>query len=194
MFINRKQYDDKFKTIGVKHFIKACILNDLFPANSLNAFLESTRKSHAVQMQNDTTYSDDDDFDDTDSDDDDSDDESMDDSDEEDEILTGFEANRAINAYNNVLDRNNNNLNASTQNRNSQANVEPKKQSVQDVVTNLSELNVFPISLQNIIRIRIKEMMPIYSVNSVKELGMLPRDIQRFILFQDEIDSIKRLT
>lgn len=68
--------------------------------------------------------------------------------------------------------------------------VPPKKKSVADYIDNSNDLrNVFPLSLKNLARIQIKNSMDIYNECNVLNLKV-QYVLCKFILFQDEIDSI----
>lgn len=53
--------------------------------------------------------------------------------------------------------------------------------------------NMFPLSLKSLTRIKIKHYMPNYSSKNVNKLKMLPKELRRFVLFQDEIDAVMKL-
>jgi len=56
------------------------------------------------------------------------------------------------------------------------------------------EINgMFVMSLKDLARIRVKNSMVEYGKRSVGRLAMLPRDLRRFLLFQDEIDCVLRV-
>ena len=55
---------------------------------------------------------------------------------------------------------------------------------------NINQLNsMFPLSLKNLARLKIKSTVQKYTVKSVDSLSILPEDLKRFVLFQDEIDN-----
>lgn len=60
-------------------------------------------------------------------------------------------------------------------------------------ISNTREINnMFPMSLKNLARIQIKESMIIYTAKNVLRMSILPRDLKQFVLFQNEIDSVKQ--
>lgn len=104
-----------------------------------------------------------------------------------DDFATGAQerfVNPAIRDLNNNIRNNNPNNNAAVN----------KINTVEENITNLSGLKVYPDSLKNITRIKIKESMSIYNRASAEKLPNLPESLKRFIVFQDEIDLIKKLT
>jgi len=59
-------------------------------------------------------------------------------------------------------------------------------------ISNTREINnMFPMSLKNLARIQIKESMIMYTAKNVLRMSILPRDLKQFVLFQNEIDSVK---
>jgi hypothetical protein len=52
----------------------------------------------------------------------------------------------------------------------------------------------FPLSLKSLARIKVKNSLISYSKKSIEALSFLPQKLQAFLMFQDEIDEIKRLT
>lgn len=58
-------------------------------------------------------------------------------------------------------------------------------------VANTREIgNMFVMSLKNLARIQVKECMVEYSTKSVGKLVVLPRELKRFVLFEDEINAV----
>ncbi len=49
---------------------------------------------------------------------------------------------------------------------------------------------IFPLSLQNLARIKIKNQMNDYSIAGVNQLKILPNVLKKFVIFDDEINSI----
>ena len=86
-------------------------------------------------------------------------------------------------------------LNNNTRNNNPNNNAAVNKiNTVEENITNLSGLKVYPDTLKNITRIKIKESIKEYNRASAEKLPNLPESLKRFIVFQDEIDLIKKLT
>lgn len=57
-------------------------------------------------------------------------------------------------------------------------------------LSNTKEINkMFPLSMKCLARLSIKKSMPNYSSKNVNKLKMLPRDLRKFVLFQNEIDA-----
>ena len=52
----------------------------------------------------------------------------------------------------------------------------------------------FPLSLKYLARINIKNSMLNFSKTNVQKLNFLPMELQQFLVFQDEIDEIKRFS
>ena len=160
-----------------------------------NSFLISTRKNTSEQdylyPSDDETSSNESEDDDDDMEDEDADDESMMEDDAP-QIVRPPQANvNADNRQHHLIivnhDQNNNNVN-DIENQNGRANT------VEENITNLNGLKVYPCSLKNITRLRIKELMPDYNPSSVAKLPYLPEVLKKFVSFQDEIDLIKKLT
>lgn len=59
-----------------------------------------------------------------------------------------------------------------------------------------NELNLLicPMSLKNLCRLKIKSEMNPYNLDSVNTLRILPNVLKKFVIFQDEVDEIVRLT
>jgi hypothetical protein len=89
-----------------------------------------------------------------------------------------------------IRDLNNNIINNNPSNRDELN----KLKTVEENITNLNELKVYPGSLKNLTRIRIKDLMPVYNPSIVEKLPNLPESLKKFLVFQDEIDLIKKLT
>ncbi len=63
------------------------------------------------------------------------------------------------------------------------------------VLLSSSEINSkFPLSLKYLARINVKNSMLNFSKTNVQKLNFLPRELQNFLVFQDEIDEIKRFS
>ncbi len=97
---------------------------------------------------------------------------------------------QAIAQINNNQDHNNNNVGNNQNNQPAaSANVRERPPN------NLAELrSCFPLTLKNLSRIRIKQSMSDYNKDNVLAFVILPDVLKQFVCFQDEIDSIKRLT
>ena len=51
---------------------------------------------------------------------------------------------------------------------------------------------VFPLSLKNLVRIKIKHSMPDYSIKNVNKLEILPQTLKDYVLFKHEIGIVLR--
>ena len=89
-----------------------------------------------------------------------------------------------------IRDLNNNIINNNPSNRD-EVN---RLKTVEENITNLNELKVYPGTLKNLTRIRIKDLMPVYNPSIVEKLPNLPESLKKFLVFEDEIDLIKKLT
>jgi hypothetical protein len=169
-FIYAKKYDDKFKEIGIKQFINACIFNGLVNRECLKSFLESSTVPFNRYSEEDDDY--------------DSWDDDYDFWDESSNFSSDFETD-----FNNMprnpihLESNNNLVDAATTNANS----------AERLIASLDINGKFPLSLKSLARIKVKNCMISYSKKSIEALYFLPQDLHAFLMFQDEIDEIKRL-
>ena len=182
-----RNYKSYFKTLGIRHFLKACILNGLLEPHSLQLFLEHTSRPPTEESDEDE-YADDDELESL-----------LTMSESEDSFWTGF--NNHVNANSmetdsevDTVDVNNNNNN---DNNNSNAN-NTANQATANVAkensTRLFELGKeLPLSLKNLARIQIKESMASYTSGNALHLTYLPDVLKQFVCFQDEIENIKRL-
>lgn len=187
-FLFREQYEENFRTIVVKHFIKCVYLNGVFTSSSLSKFLTSTSRTTGSNQENRAVDDEDDDEEllsdsDTDEwpvDEDDDEDEDEDDSDED--IGVGH---RNLHLHQQHLRRRAND-DQNNQNRNQSV------KSVGDLIKLSPEESKlgFPLSLKNMSRIAIKNCMKEFTPRSVDKLYILPNVLRRFLLFQDEIDAI----
>jgi hypothetical protein len=193
IFVNRQRYDQRFRRIGVKCFVQACLLNGLLSVATFNSFLTSTRKNSSgyyVEMS---------DYDSSDDDDDDDDDVDM--------SILSYSSDDSV--HSNVADNNNNHRRFPRPNqriRNVPNQYHPNHPplrapaplplvKVTDNIKNLSDLSHhFPDTLKNLVRIKIKNLLREYHPSNVERLPFLPVCLKRFISFQDEIDLIKKLT
>jgi hypothetical protein len=122
----------------------------------------------------------------------DSEDDELDDEDDDRSVMSDGLAPGAQERFPNPAFRDlNNNIRNNNPNNNAAVN---KINTVEENITNLSGLKIYPDSLKNITRIKIKESMSIYNPVSAEKLPNLPESLRRFIVFQDEIDLIKKLT
>ncbi len=169
-FIYAKKYDAKFKEIGIKQFINACINNGLVNRECLKRFLESST------VPFDRYSEDDDDYDSWDDD--------YDFWDESSTFSSDFETDFDNMRPNPLrLDNNDNLVDGDTTNANS----------AERLIASLDINGKFPLSLKSLARIKVKNTLISYSRKSIEALYFLPQDLQAFLMFQDEIDEIKRL-
>lgn len=73
-------------------------------------------------------------------------------------------------------------------------NVNDENDSAQIDLIATAEINSkFPLSLKSLARIEVKNSMIDFSKRNVEKLNFLPRDLQDFLVFRDEINEIKRI-
>lgn len=160
----------QFKNSSIRHLLKAIYLNNIFQIGSMNQLLANRETAY----HSDSTESDTDSWP-TDSD------ESGEEYEEEDNANEhGRMANLEVrlDANNNVIEQRRTNV---------------SKLSFGDRINfklGQKETNaMFPMNLKSLARLKIKSLMPKYTAKNVCKLNGLPRDLQRFVLFQDEIDA-----
>lgn len=66
---------------------------------------------------------------------------------------------------------------------------QPAKESLKNRI-NFQNKSMFPSSLKNLCRIKIKQTMPNYTKKTVYRLSILPKALKEFVLFNDQIDPI----
>ena len=87
-----------------------------------------------------------------------------------------------------------NNNNANEPNRNNAAQPHSTITVSELIGVSLEEMKeTYPISLKNLCRLKIKSNLSDYSNATVDCLAMLPIDLKRFLLFEDEIEDILKL-
>ena len=200
-FINGKHYDDKFKEKGVKQFLKACILNGILSKSGLSSFLSITERAHNHDhfeegSENSSAISDDD-HDGGSSDEMDlhmeldTDEEEDEDDDDDNSDIGGRIVLPAIRHQHQPRDMNNNNNGLPNNNNARQAN-RPVVRTIKDIVN--ADVDEYPLSLKNLARIYIKNKIRDYAPSSVDQLRILPDVLKKFVLFEDEVDVIVKLT
>lgn len=156
----------QLKYSSIKHLLKAVYLNGIFQIDSMSQLLANRETAY----HSDSTESDTDSWP-TDSDDSD---------DEEEEEGDANELGRMIrlDVNNNVIEHRRAVVPKLTFGDRINFKIGPKETSA-----------MFPMTLKSLARLRIKALMPKYTAKNVAKLNGLPRDLQRFVLFQDEIDA-----
>lgn len=202
-FINGKHYDDKFKEKGVKQFLKACILNGILNKSGLSSFLSITERSHnhnhfEEDSENSSAMSDDD-HDGGSSDEMDlhmeldTDEEEDEDDDDDNSEIGGRIVHPVVRHQHQHQPRDmNNNNNELPNNNNARQPNRPVVRTIKDIVN--ADVDEFPLSLKNLARIYIKNTIRDYAPSSVDQLRILPDVLKKFVLFEDEVDVIVKLT
>ena len=201
-FINGKHYDDKFKEKGVKQFLKACILNGILSKPGLSSFLSITERAHnhnhfEEDSENSSGMSDED-HDGGSSDEMDlhmeldTDEEDEDDDDDNSEIGGRIVHPVIRNRHHHQPRDMNNNNNELPNNNNARQPNRPVVRTIKDIIN--ADVDEFPLSLKNLTRIHIKNTIRDYAPSSVDQLRILPDVLKKFVLFEDEVDVIVKLT
>lgn len=160
-YLKRKESWLKFKFCTIKYLLKAMYLNGIFQMHTFKQFLNNIENT----LESDLTENDSDDWP----------------SDPESEIEN---LNLQENVFIHRVDRDHNNNVIETSalkiNIGQRIQIDSSKEEI---------TKMFPLSLKNMARLEIKNSMTSYTEKNIKKLDILPKDLRRFCLFQDEINS-----